>query len=297
MAESRNPVHLIVNPISGYTDQKKRLDQFRQAVLDMGLDLVEHQTTGPGNAAEYTSAHANKAHAIVSWGGDGTSKDIATALINTSTPLLVTYGGTENLLAKVMGIPKDPANMAQLLVEPQTIDFDLAHCNGDTFHSILGVGFDAEVVREVHKNRSGHITHLHYAWPILKTWLRYKFPMLKITADGEDIFHGWGIAFVGNTHRYSMNLHICRDAQPDDDLLDLVVFQCNSRHSLLKHAFWTILRKHPEHRSVIYKKVKHVRIESDRDEICELDGDTGPTLPLDVTISPHKIKMIVPKSV
>lgn len=296
MVKPGKPVHLIVNPISGYTDKKRRLEVFRQAILDLGLDLVEHQTTGPGNAGEYANTHAPQAHAIVSWGGDGTSKDIANALVDKATPMLVTYGGTENLLAKVLHLPKDPRKLAELLVDPKTIDFDLAQCNGETFHSIMGVGFDAEVVKLVHKNRSGHITHLHYAWPMLRTFLTYRFPMLKIMADGEDIFHGWGIAFVGNTCRYSMNLRICRDAEPDDDMLDLVVFQCNARHSLLKHAFWTVLRKHPEHRSVIYKKVKHVKIESeDESQICEIDGDLGPALPLDISISPHKLKMIVPK--
>lgn len=294
MNNQEKPVHLIINPISGYHDQKRRLEVFRKTVCEHGVDLVEHTTTGPGNAGEYTRQHAPEARAIIAWGGDGTAKEVANALAGSETPLLVTYGGTENLLAKVLEMPKDPQMLARLLLEPQIIRFDLGMCNGSSFHTVLGVGFDAEVVRLVHEKRDGHITHLNYAWPLLKTFLHYKFPMLKITADGEDVFHGWGIAFVGNTHRYSMNLRICRDALCDDGLLDLVIFQCNSKHSLLRHAFWTSMRKHIGRRSVIHKRVKHVTIESDLPQLCELDGDLGPKLPLEISLADEKINMIIP---
>ncbi|HNX27123.1 MAG TPA: diacylglycerol kinase family lipid kinase [Phycisphaerae bacterium] len=294
MDNVKKPVHLIINPISGYSDQKRRLEIFRKTVFEHGIDLVEHTTTGPGNAGEYALRHAGESIAMVAWGGDGTAKEVANALVGSDTPLMVTHGGTENLLAKVLKMPRDPQMLARLLIDPQLIKFDLGICNGSSFHTVLGVGFDAEVVRLVHENRDGHITHLNYAWPLLKTFINYKFPMLKISADGEDVFYGWGIAFVGNTHRYSMNLRICRDAVCDDGLLDLVVFQCNSKHSLLRHAFWTSMRKHIGRRSVIHQRVKNVHIESDQPQLCELDGDIGPKLPLDISLAEQKINMIVP---
>ncbi len=294
MNPSPKPVHIIVNPKSGYGGQKLLEAELRRKLRAMGWESIEYVTRSAGDATNYARTIAPNASVVIAWGGDGTVNEVANGLAGTDVPLLIVHAGTENLLAKELGIPKRPADLADLLHSGQIMDFDIGRINHLSFHSILGVGFDAEVVRRVSSTRTGHISHLSYFWPIWRTFWEHDFPQLQITADGERLFAGQGLAFVGNISRYSSGLRICRDAQFDDGLLDLVVFECNQQAGLLLHAAWTLLRRHPLKGNVIYRPARSIRIESDTPVACQLDGDLGPSTPLDISVAPHKIKLIVP---
>jgi diacylglycerol kinase family enzyme len=156
------------------------------------------------------------------------------------------------------------------------------------------VGFDGEVVRRLASVRTGHISHLSYFWPIWRTFWEHDFPRMRITADGEEIFDDFGLAFVGNISRYSVGLRICRDALYDDGLLDLVVFHCHEQGSLMLHAAWTLLRMHPLKGSVIYRRLRNVRFETAKPVPTQIDGDVGPNTPIEVSIAPQRIKLLVP---
>lgn len=296
MVNQRKPVHVVINPRSGYGGQKRLLVELRQEIRALGWEMVEYVTQCAGDATRYVRQIVPEASAVIAWGGDGTVNEVANGLAGSDVPLLAVRAGTENLLAKELSIPKRPADLVELLRTGEVMDCDIGQINGLSFHSILGVGFDAEVVRRVTETRTGHISHLSYFWPIWRTFWEHNFPCLHVFADGEEIFEGQGMAFVGNISRYSSGLRICRDARFDDGLLDLVVFECNQQARLLLHAAWTLLRSHPLKGNVRYRQARTIRIESDEPVHCELDGDLGPLTPLDISIAPHTIKLIVPAS-
>lgn len=289
-----SPIHIIVNPHSGYGGQKLHLAELCNELRLAGRSTVEYVTKSSGDATRRAREIVSDASVVVAWGGDGTVNEVANGLAGSSVAMMVVRAGTENLLANELGIPRNVAAQAQVILEGRTMDFDIGLINGQSFHSILGVGFDAEVVRRLSMGRVGHISHLSYFWPIWRTFWEHDFPDLHITADGEEVFHGKGLAFVGNISRYSVGLRICRHAKFDDGLLDLVVFKCSERSGLVLHAAWTMLRLHPLKGNVIYRLARKIHIESAEKIPCELDGDIGPDTPLDISVAPHKIKILVP---
>jgi diacylglycerol kinase family enzyme len=231
---------------------------------------------------------------VVVWGGDGTVHEVASGLAGTSVPILACPVGTENLLAKELHIPSEPQRIVQVLQTGQVVGCDVGTVNGHNFLLIIGVGFDGEVVRRLTAVRTGHISHLSYFWPIWRTFWEHDFPRMRIVADGQEIFDNFGLAFVGNISRYAVGLRICRDARYDDGLLDLVVFSCRQQTALVLHAAWTLLRRHPLKGDVLYHRVRHVRIETDRPVPSEADGDIGPPTPLDIAVAPQGIKLVIP---
>ncbi len=209
-------------------------------------------------------------------------------------PILACPAGTENLLAKELKIPRDPRKIVEVLLEGPVVNCDVGKVNGRNFMLIIGVGFDGEVVRRLSVVRSGHISHLSYFWPIWRTFWEHNFPRMRIVADGEEIFDDFGLAFVGNISRYAVGLRICRDARFDDGLLDLVVFSCREQTRLMLHAAWTLLRMHPPKGDVLYRRLRQVRIETDRPAASQVDGDVGPDTPLDISLADGRVKLIVP---
>jgi diacylglycerol kinase (ATP) len=287
-------VHLIVNPQSGYGGQRLLLANLRLAMRQAEVDLVEYTTTAPEDATRYARSVAPGARAIVVWGGDGTVNEVANAVAGTDVAILPCPAGTENLLAKELHIPSDVRAIVQVLNAGQVVECDVGRVNGRNFLLIIGVGFDGEVIRRLTAVRSGHISHLSYFWPVWRTFWEHDFPRLRIEADGQEIFDDFGLAFVGNISRYAVGLRICRDARFDDGLLDLVVFSCQEPGSLLLHAAWTLLRMHPLKGNVLYRRVRAVRIEADRPVPSQVDGDQGPAPPLDISMGPTRIKLLVP---
>jgi len=290
------PVHLVVNPKSGYGSSRLALAHLRAELRAAGLEAVEFTTSAPEDATRYVQQLApSAAAAVIVWGGDGTVNEVASGLVGRDLPILPCLAGTENLLAKELRIPRDPRRIIEVLLEGQVVAGDVGRINDRNFLLILGVGFDGEVVRRLSAGRSGHISHLSYFWPIWRTFWEHDFPKMRILADGQEIFDDFGLAFVGNISRYAVGLRICRDARFDDGLLDLVVFSCREQTALMLHAAWTLLRRHPLKGNVVYRRVRHVRIETHPSAPCQVDGDVGPNTPVDVTLAPGRIKLIVPR--
>jgi len=288
------PVHLIFNPHSGYGSHRSLLPEMRAAARQVDWELVEYTTSGPHDATEYARRIADQAAAVIVWGGDGTVNEVANGLAGTDVPILPCPVGTENLLAKELHVPSEPTRIIDMLRTGQVVDCDLGLINGRNFLLIIGVGFDGEVVRRLSASRSGHISHLSYFWPIWRTFWEHDFPRMRIVADGREIFDDFGLAFIGNISRYAVGLRICRDAVFDDGLLDLVVFSCRQQTALLLHAAWTLLRRHPLKGNVTYRQFRTLRIETQPQVACQVDGDLGPSTPLDVSVSKDRIKLLIP---
>ena len=289
------PVHLVVNPKSGYGSSRLILADLRSELRSAGLTPVQYVTAGPADATRYVRTLTGAAAAVIVWGGDGTVNEVASGLIGTDVPILPCPAGTENLLAKELKVPRDPRRITEVLLGGQIVDGDVGRINDRNFLLIIGVGFDGEVVRRLSALRSGHISHLSYFWPMWRTFWEHNFPRMRIVADGEDIFDDFALAFVGNISRYAVGLRICRDARFDDGLLDLVVFSCREQTALVLHAAWTLLRRHPLKGDVIYRRVRRVRIETDSPAASQVDGDVGPNTPLDISLAPGRVKLLVPR--
>jgi len=292
--KSKRAIHVIINPKSGSGLKRTALVEFFATLKMYGKEVVEYRTKAPDDATGYARSIRDSADSVVIWGGDGTVREAASALAGSNVPILACPVGTENLLAKELGIPSHPRKLAETLIKGRVAQCDLGMVNGSNFLMIIGVGFDGEVVRRLAAVRRGHITHLSYFWPIWRTFWEHDFPRLKIIADDEELFDDYGLAFVGNISRYAAGLRICRDARFDDGKLDLVIFSCQKQTALVLHAAWTLLRRHPLKGNVIYRQCRKIHIETDRPVPSQIDGDVGPYCPLDIGIHPGKLLLIVP---
>jgi len=288
-------VHLVINPHSGYGGQRLMLGDLHAELRRAGLEVVEYTTRGPQDATRYAATIAGPGQAVIVWGGDGTVNEVANGLAGANVPIVACPAGTENLLAKELRMPGDPFNIVRVLRSGLVSDCDVGVINGQNFLLIIGIGFDGEVVRRLAAVRTGHISHLTYFWPLWRTFWEHDFPRMRISADGEKVFDDYGLAFVGNISRYAVGLRICRDARYDDGFLDLVVFPCREQAGLMWHAAWTLLRMHPLRGNAVYRRCRSIRIETDPPTPCQVDGDAGPNTPLDISLAPWRVKLIVPR--
>jgi diacylglycerol kinase (ATP) len=288
----------IVNPKSGATGSKVTGRRFEQYLVKRGFEVRVSLTTSLENACELATDAAidYDCAMVVVVGGDGTVREVAHGLEGSDKPLLIVPHGTENLLANELGFDEKLKTIIRTFEAGYIRPLDLGNANGRCFTSIAGFGFDGEVVKRVSEQRAGHIDHFDYFWPIWRTFWNYKFDPMKVEVDGEEIFDGPGLVFVGNISRYAVGLQVLHYADFSDGLLDVCVYKCASQLHLVKHSLMTVLKHHADTSDVIYRQGKNILVSSETDSVMtEIDGDPGPTLPVKIKVIPQAVNCIVPE--
>jgi YegS/Rv2252/BmrU family lipid kinase len=288
----------IVNPKSGASSSKRASRQFERYLVKKGFDVRASLTTSLDNACELATDAAvdYDCAMVVVVGGDGTVREVAHGLEGSDKPLLIVPGGTENLLANELGFDEKIRTILRTFEAGYIRPLDLGSANGKCFTSIIGFGFDGEIVKRVSERRDGHIDHFSYFGPIWRTFWTYKFAPMKVELEGEEIFNGRGLVFVGNISRYAVGLQVLHNADFGDGLLDVCIYKCASRLHLVKHSVMTALKQHSTGRDVIYRQGKNINVSSQFSGIAtEIDGDPGPDLPIQIKVIPQAVNVMVPE--
>jgi diacylglycerol kinase family enzyme len=293
------------NPHAGAKDPRKL-----KSVEELCAALGEHGLTGETITERDTLASmANDAfrhgrlRAVVAAGGDGTAGDLANRL-DPGVPMALLPLGTENLLARYLRLPGDPRDVAALISAGQSVALDAGAANGRLFLLMIGCGFDGEVVRRLHAQRDGHITHWSYAKPILAAIRKYQYPQfeicctLSVASEEVPIKHTfiarW--AFVSNLPCYAGKLCFSPQAAGDDGRLDLCAFQGGSIWAGLRYLLAVLARRHEAMRDCITARATRIVLTGSEPVPYQLDGDPAGWLPLSVDVLPRRIHVLVPPS-
>jgi len=290
-------IRYIVNPKSGASSSKRVVCQFKDYLADRGYDVRVAMTESLEHACELATAAAADPDCtlVVAAGGDGTIREVAHGLEGGGTPLLIAPCGTENLLANELGFDWRLETLIKAFEGGILRPLDLGTANGRCFASIAGFGFDAAVVDLVNQQRTGHITHFDYVQPLWRTFWSHAFDPMTVVVDGEEIFTGRGMVFVGNISRYAIGLQLLHYADFSDGLLDICIYECGGRIHLVKHSVLTVLKLHADCRDVIYRQGKSITVSSESPTVtAEIDGDPGPSLPIHIEVVPGAVQCLVP---
>jgi diacylglycerol kinase family enzyme len=164
-----------------------------------------------------------------------------------------------------------------------------------------GVGFDARVMANtvpVLKRLFGR-TGIGYTATL--EWLRYEFPTIAVEgldAAGRPFTRTATFVLSANTRRYGGDPILSPFADPEDDLLDLVLFTSHSRATLIR--FYHLLsRGKAAHLSVEGVERLAVREFSARSMAgyeleIQVDGDGAGTTPIRVGPAVGRIQILVP---
>jgi diacylglycerol kinase family enzyme len=186
---------VVVNPYA--TTMSDRLKHLVVYALQGRYDVEAIDTQHRGHATELIAAALGEAFdVVVAFGGDGTVNEIANGLAGTQTPLTVLPGGSNNVFAKMLGIPNDVVDATEHLLsladrwEPHAVDLGLL--NGRRFTFAAGIGLDASVVERVdrHPHLKARFGAWYYTEAAIVTFLRKYVvnpPQLEIEIDGERV--------------------------------------------------------------------------------------------------------------
>lgn len=265
--------------------------------LDERADLVAESANDPS------------CRCLVAAGGDGT----VAALVNEgpTVPITVLPTGTENLFARHFGLSRRPERLAATIAGGRLASLDLGLTRSRRFTLMAGIGFDADIVTRHHLARVGRAgvprpTHrASYVEPVLRSSLRYRFPILtiRIVDPGHEEVLTGSTVFLFNLPRYALGLPFAPTARGDDGLLDLIVFR-NAGPFQALYYLWLVVRSlHLDTPGVFHRRVRRVVVSSAETVPVQFDGDPGGYVAAGdgpdgssilIEVLPHALDVLVP---
>jgi diacylglycerol kinase (ATP) len=323
MIPNGSAIPIIVNPVAGRVATGmggrggRAVAALARRLQEAGFEPRVIETRHRGDAQSIAAkCCAEGVQAVVVAGGDGTVNEVVSGMTGDGVPILVAPVGTENILAKYFGLGLDGDALWRVLERGRVVGLDvaeLAGCPGSAdagadrpFHRpfllVGGVGFDARITHEVARRRlellqtnGGHISYLTYLGPAWRTLWRHRHPRLSVEVDGRRFYSGPAQVLVGNVPRYAMGLRPAHRARPDDGLLDVCVFECRRRVSVLRHFVNLLLRRHMDSSGVFYSQGRHIRICAEDERVpVQVDGDVAGWLPAEFSVGAKRAKFLVP---
>jgi YegS/Rv2252/BmrU family lipid kinase len=293
---------LIANPAAART-APIAVNAILTTLRGAGWDVEALATGGPGDArhlAEY--GVREKVDVVAVFGGDGTAMQAAAALVGTDVALGVIPGGTGNLLAGNLRIPASPARAARALVRAKPRLFDLGRmerpAGAQYFAVACGAGYDARVMAGTlseHKRRWGMAA---YVATTLRLMSELRSTLHSITIDGVEYEANAAMVLVANCGEVIPPfVKLGPGITPDDGLLDVVVVRADNFPQSLR-AVWDLLRLKPGASGpdayVGHVRGREVKVETDRPQPVQLDGEPGGTTPFTASVVPGAIRIMVP---
>ena len=157
MGTHKKDVVAIVNRYAGRASEEARQEVV--SMLGRRFDAEPIWTTGRDTATAIArQACEEGAAAVVAYGGDGHVNEVVNALAGTSVPLGIVPGGTMNVFARALKIPRSPHEAVEHLaarLDKSPKKVTLGKMNDRYFTFSAGCGFDAEAAELVESHLEG----------------------------------------------------------------------------------------------------------------------------------------------
>jgi diacylglycerol kinase family enzyme len=283
--------HLVVNPFArGVTPASTRAVA---RVLDEGFELEVSETTSSlAGTAVAREAADRGAELVVSFGGDGLVNEVVNGLVGTPAALGVVPGGTMNVFARSLGLPRAPLEAARRLVARARSGasrlVDLGVANGRYFTFACGLGFDAEAAARVNDHRStkhrfGELYFYAAAVATLTTSYALRAPFLRCEGDFDPQRAVMAIALVGRPYAYiagrPLRLGGAHSGPGADSGLSLFVLRDLRLWRVPEYAMGALLTGRFGRGSSLLEGLSWIRVAADTPVPAHVDGERLPRSP------------------
>ncbi|HEY0449209.1 diacylglycerol/lipid kinase family protein [Actinophytocola sp.] len=306
---------LVVNPKATATTAAGRDVLAHALASEVKLEILETDYRGHAMAAAAQAA-VDGADLVVAHGGDGTVNEVVNGLlaggVSESLPMLgIVPGGSANVFARSLGLPRDPVDATHQLLhalqDRRSRQVGLGRVDSDRpgdparwFTFSAGVGWDADVVAEVDRKRGKKASPALYTRVAITQYLKpaHGRPQLTVEIPGEEPVSGLRLVFVSNTDPWTYlgtrAIHLNRRCGFDTDL-GIFALRSLRLPTVLRHLRQAISRKGEQRGGKLFRRddVPTLTITSPDPVRVQCDGDLiGERTCVKVTSERHALTVV-----
>jgi len=293
---------LVTNPAAARTDARA-VTAVRETLRGGGWDVEVLATLGPRDARRFAAeARDQDFDIVVCYGGDGTAMQIASAIVGTGMPLGLVPGGTGNLLAGNLRLPRNAAKAARALLtaRPHAIDLGVSErADGKHYFAVAsGAGFDAELMAETGAAAKQRWKFGAYVAHAVAKLSQVRSARHRITVDGKVHEAGAAMLLVLNCGELIPPfVRLRKDIAPDDGWLDVVALHADGIGQSVA-AVWELFRGSANGTGagrVWWGRGRTIRVEviGAQPRPVQLDGEVVGSTPFETTLLPGALTVLV----
>ena len=282
---------LVYNPAAGqFALSRRRLQILLESLLQHGIQ-AKAVASRPADLSP-RSLDLTGFELLVVYGGDGTLHHVIGDAVRYGVPVALLPAGTENVLARELGIPMDPERAVAVAARRKLQKLHLGTSNGRFFHLMTGIGLDGDVIsrlREPWKRRVGPGAY----WVAgLASLFKYQFPRFTVHLDGA--CHEATFAVIANARGYGGQLQITPRASLGDDHLDVCLFTSRSSFRYMYYLLGVLSGQHIHYPDVVYRKVTRLEIDAHESVPVQMDGEQVSGGRMEFNVSDVGLEVVVP---
>ena len=293
----------IINPSSGKQDFLKNIESIVGClVLNKVVDHIEvAYTQKEGDAQEEARRiQKNEYDFVVSVGGDGTLNDVVNGLMEggSETPLAIISVGTGNDFAQYVKPPETAEAFCRMIMEFKIREMDVGKINDRYFINRVNGGLGANVNDKASQESKAVLGKMAYflegALDFSKKGvepIRVRFDSKQFQSEGDVI----SFTVLNTCAGFGVYQGVSEQDMEEGFLDVLIVNNMALRHAstLGLHALAKKVENHPK---IQHFQTESIRIESamDKDISIDYDGQTFGKLPVELSLVPKAIKLIIP---
>ncbi|SFP33364.1 Diacylglycerol kinase family enzyme [Amycolatopsis arida] len=304
---------LVVNPQATATTAGGRDVLAHALASQLKLDVVETEHRGHAMAVA-TAAAGDDIDLVVAHGGDGTVNEVVNGLlagiggrpgVADTVPMLgVVPGGSANVFARALGLPRDPVEATYRLLhaieEHRSRRVGLGLADGRWFTFNAGLGWDADVVAGVDRRRGKRTGPSLYLRMAVACYLRPPAgrPPLTVRVPGAEPVTVRTV-FVSNTDPWSYlgsrPVHLNTECSFDTGL-GVFALRGLALPTVLRHLRQALRAngRHRGRRLVRHDDMPIVRVDSPEPVNFQVDGDlVGQRTGVEFVSVPNALRVVL----
>lgn len=283
--------HCLVNPLSGGGAAPAAVVPVTRILRDAGAAVEVTYSPGPVACAQLAREAAARGDVVVAVGGDGMLSSVASALVESGGLLGVVPSGRGNDFARMLGLRRDPEEVAHVLLEGEPTEVDVVDAGRRVVLGSVYAGVDSlasELVDRAHRLPRS----LQYPYAAVRSVLEFSPTRFTVEVDGERLVEEAYTVVVANSGYYGAGMHIAPAATMSDGLLDVVVVRAASKLRLIRSLPRLYDGSHVELDDVITLQGAEVSVSSAAPVTAYGDGERLTPLPVTARVRPAALRVL-----
>ncbi len=298
--DTTSQAKLIVNPGAGKAEEgPEKLELATRYLQEHGIQ-VDVAFAHPKEEAIPIARRAVKDgyELVIAMGGDGTLEAVIGALVGSKVRLGIIPAGSQNNVAKSLGIPLDVEEACALIATGEVKKLDLGEAKlkdgkKHYFFELTAIGLVAAVYPEANKVANGKLDHIKEA--ALTLIHQETRPRVKLTLDDESkIGLESMLVIVSNTPIFGKNFLVAPHASLQDGLLDISIYAEFGKAELLAYFAKVMNEGYSEDPKIQHYRARKVEVKASPKQDVMADGVVLGKGSVEIKCRPAAIRIIVP---
>ena len=292
----------IFNPESGNGKIKKNKEYIISKLSEKFDKIDIMPTMQPKDATTFAKDACGKYDYILVSGGDGTLNEVVNGIATSENKPIVGYipTGTVNDVARSLGISRNIKKAVQTILMGEVFEHDIFRVNSAYGIYVCCAGLFTSSSYETKRSAKKKLGKIAYFFKGVKDIFGAKPVKVVLKTEDETISQNCALVLVHNSKSVA-GIKLNKNAKLDDGEVEVVLVKASENRVRLCEiarvldTFTLGVEKCKNSKHIIYRKLSHFVLQTQKDTIINLDGEKSEAGTFEFEVLPKALKIIVPQ--